>query len=96
MLKLNVGRVTIPASSVITQIVPSRADRKELRLIGVGGTGSTAIGITSDSGDAYTDTFVPTGETTLDDMEDAVYGIYSAVSPSSKVVQFLEIYDDGM
>ena len=92
MLKLNVGRITLSAGTA-GEIVPSRTGRKELRLENVGGTGSDAIGIGPTSGVTISTSYKPNSLPPLLDMEDSVWGIYTG-SPSTKIVQFLEIYDD--
>ncbi len=98
MLRLNVGRVSIPTLTA-TEIVPARVGRKELRLLGVGGTSVSGIGLGPDDtvtiNDSYLPPVQPSVEYVLTGVEDAVYGVYQA-GTGPKTVQFLEIYDDGM
>jgi len=94
VLKLNVGQVTLVANTA-TEIVPSRSGRKELRMFGFGGSSNQAA-FGSTNGVTLTNGFKPLDSSlttvTLAGMEDSVFG-FCAVA---KVIQFLEIYEDGI
>jgi hypothetical protein len=92
VIVMNVGRVSIPANTA-TQIVPARTGRKELRVVGVGGSSTSDVGIGPDNSITTTTNFLPpTGQFVANDFEGAVFGICN----QARNVQFFETYDDGM